>query len=189
MFLCLISFLLARPFSFHTVSIGVVGCLEKRRGCFLSHLWRCGRHFASAAACPHPPIVRISRAVPVCISFRLGISPRQSVSPRPSCRTRRGARRGETLPPPCLICPIQFNRAVFSNSNSSPFFSPPCLLLPVCLLELAPAPGRGRRGRFGRFAAAGVRAACLRFHFLVPLSRSPLVRYRCRVRFPFDGII
>ena len=38
-----------------------------------------------------------------------------------------------------------------------------------------------------RFAAAGVRVACLRSHFLVPLSRSSLVRYRCRVRFPCDG--
>lgn len=54
-------------------------------------------------------------------------------------------------------------------------------------LNWSPAPGRGRRGRFGRFAAAGVRATCLRSHSLVPLSRSSLVRYRCRVRFPFDG--
>lgn len=32
-----------------------------------------------------------------------------------------------------------------------------------------------------------MRDACLRFHFLVPLSRSSLVRYRCRVRFPSTG--
>lgn len=82
-----------------------------------------------------------------------------------------------------LLRPIQ------SNDHSFLFFALPPLpgSCRLACLNWSPAPGRGRRRRFGRFAAAGVRAACLRFHFLVPLSRSSLVRYRCRARFPFDG--
>lgn len=83
-------------------------------------------------------------------------------------------------------------RSIQSNCSSPfPFLFlalPPlaCSRRSACL-NCSPAPGRGRRGRLGRFAAAGVRVACLRSHFLVPLSRSSLVRYRCRARSPCDG--
>lgn len=135
---------------------------------------------------PNPPSFAYLVRFPYVSAFRLGISPRQSVSPRPSCRIKRGARRGGICPVLDLPHPIQSCCLFKFQFLALPPLARSCRF--ACL-NWSPAPGRGRRGRLGRFAAAGVQVACLRSHFLVPLSRSSLVRYCCRVRFPLDGII
>lgn len=149
--------LFTRTFSSNAVSPGVVGCLEKRQGCLFPS-WRCDCHFVSAAACHIPQSFASLVRFPGVSAFR----PRQLVSPRPSCRIRRGARRGGIcpvldLPHPiqsCCLFPFQF-LALLPLARSCWF---------ACL-NWSPAPGRGRRGRFGRFAAADVRSCLLAFSF------------------------
>lgn len=86
----------------------------------------------------------------------------------------------------CLICPIQFDRAVFSNSNSSP--SPPRRLFFACGFQLVPRPRAWDVRTNGRSAAAGGTAVCLRLFFVrVALSlgaRSLLSRLRFGFSFP-----
>lgn len=145
--------------------------LEKTAGGLFaapSHSWECGRHFASPGCLPHPPIVRIFRAVLVCIRFRplaIGLTP-------PLVSNKTGSKTGRNFAPvldlphrececlrrwrrrwyatdvgdeeffpfySCFASPHSIERP-FSIPISIPRPSPSFPLLSICLLKMFPRP-------------------------------------------------
>lgn len=135
--------------------------LKKRRGSFAC-LLRGDVSIISPlpAACPVPNRSHISCGSRMYRLSPPAISPRQSVSPRPSCRTRRGARRGGICPMLDLPHPIQSCCLFQFQFLALPPLARSCRF--ACL-NWSPPPGVGGAGGSGdlRRRACGLLACVL----------------------------